>query len=348
LSLSAVSSWLGSSNNLFSLKRIESEIVSRHRGERLDIFLARELGQSRARVQALLLQNLVHKEPVALRLPANYRLRTGDSFTVEELPEREPSHHLPENIPLEIIHEDKSLLVLNKPPGLVVHPAAGHATGTLVNALLHHCGDRLAGRGGDERLGIVHRLDKDTSGLMVIARTDAVHDALGKQFADREITKIYLALVRGKFRTPRGDCRGSIGRHPVNRKKMSVLNRGGREAHTAYKVIKEWPPASSTETMGNARRKPAGEAARVTLVECTLHTGRTHQIRVHLAQLGHPVIGDALYGRASKPGEPMAPRQLLHATRLGFTHPVTGKKMEFNAPLPEDFQNYIQQLEQRD
>lgn len=308
------------------MKEFAGDEIDAARGQRLDVFLAEALGRSRSQAQTLLKAGRVQLLPARNGPPeAKDKLRTGDRVIVDDAPMQSLPEVQAENIPLDVIFEDDSLLVINKPPGLVVHPAAGHYTGTLVHALLHHCGDSLASRGGAERLGIVHRLDKDTSGLLVVAKTDAAHAALSAQFQGRQITKIYLALARGVFRHASGSCKEPIGRHPIARKKMAVV-KSGRSAHTDYCVQKQWPHAA--------------------LVECHLHTGRTHQIRVHLAHLGHPILGDTLYGRAwHVEGLPSPERQLLHAARLGFTHPATGKSVEFSAPLPEDFQTLIRALD---
>lgn len=307
------------------MKSFSGTLIDDARGQRLDVFLADVLGRSRSQAQALLKAGRVQLTPPRERLVANYKLRRGDVITVEDTPLQSLPEVQAEAIPLDIVFEDSSLLVINKPPGLVVHPAAGHYSGTLVHALLHHCGGDLASRGGAERLGIVHRLDKDTSGLIVVAKTNAAHEALGAQFQGRQITKVYLALARGQFRHAKGKCLEPIGRHPVARKKMAVV-KSGRTAHTDYAVQRQWPEAA--------------------LVECHLHTGRTHQIRVHLAHLGHPILGDTLYGRPWKAdGLPAPARQLLHAAQLGFTHPVTGKTVVFSAPLPEDFTQLIHALD---
>lgn len=296
-------------------------------GQRLDRFVAAQLGRSRARAQALIAAGAVSIEPLPKSIEASYKLRAGDAVTVTDTPEPEAMDAQPEDIPLTILHEDDALIVLNKPPGLVVHPGAGHATGTLVNALLHHCGGKLSRHGGAERLGIVHRLDKDTSGLMVVAKTDDAHEALAAQFAARTIGKAYLAMAKGVFRQPRGSCRRPIGRHKVHRQKMTVQGRGGRDAHTDYHVQKQWSVAAR--------------------VECILHTGRTHQIRVHLADLGHPILGDSVYGRALQFPSTMQPpaRQLLHAAQLAFDHPVRGGRLAFTAPLPEDFTSFQDALD---
>lgn len=308
------------------MQEFSGTTIEAARGRRLDVFLSEALDRSRSQVQALLKEGRVRLLPNSARIEASYRLRAGDSVQVDDAPLQSLPALKPENIPLDIVHEDRALLVVNKPPGLVVHPAAGHYEGTLVHALLHHCGEKLSSRGGAERLGIVHRLDKDTSGLIVVAKTNAAHEALAAQFQGREVTKAYFALARGKFRRASGKCLEPIGRHRVARKKMAVLKMGGRAAHTDYTVRRQWPQAA--------------------LVECQLHTGRTHQIRVHLAHLGHAIIGDLLYGRAWKvEGLPEPKRQLLHAATLGFIHPVTGKKVEFSAPLPDDFEEFIHALD---
>ncbi|MEO5718083.1 MAG: RluA family pseudouridine synthase, partial [Chthoniobacterales bacterium] len=241
-------------------------------------------------------------------------IRTGDVVRLIE-PVVEEIEDKAEEIPLTILFEDDDLLVLNKPAGLVVHPGAGNQTHTLVNALLHHC-TNLSGIGGKQRPGIVHRLDKETSGCLVVAKNDTTHHELARQFAEREVKKIYLALVAGTLKRPRGTIDAPIGRHPVQRKKMAIDQRKGREAITEYRVLQS--------------------GAGVSLVECALHSGRTHQIRVHLHHLGHSIIGDSLYGK--KGG---AARQMLHAWKLGFTHPRTGERQFFEAPIPADFQTAL-------
>jgi 23S rRNA pseudouridine1911/1915/1917 synthase len=238
-------------------------------------------------------------------------LRAGDVLTLTE-PPAVPTETVAEDISLDVLFEDDDLIVLNKPAGLVVHPAAGNWSGTVVNALLHHC-QTLSGIGGEQRPGIVHRLDKDTSGCLVVAKNDVAHQSLAKQFAGREVTKIYLALVVGKFKRLSGTIEAPIGRHPVQRKKMTVVTGDrGRASKTGYRVLHELPVG--------------------TLVECTLHTGRTHQIRVHLKHLGHPLLGDEVYGRKGS-----FARQMLHAWKLGFVHPRTGNRLNFESPIPPDF-----------
>jgi 23S rRNA pseudouridine1911/1915/1917 synthase len=282
-------------------------------GDRLDRFLAAQLPRlSRSRLQALIKEG--HVTLGGKPAKPGEKVRTGALITLTE-PPPEPTLLEPEAIPLDILFEDADLLVLNKPPGLVVHPAAGHARHTLVHALLAHC-TSLSGIGGEQRPGIVHRLDKDTSGCLVVAKTDTAHAHLSRQFAGRSVTKIYLALVQGHFAGPRsGVIDNLIGRHPVDRKKMTVLDRGGRAARTTWRVAQELPGVG-------------------TLLECTLHTGRTHQIRVHMKHLGHPLLGDALYAPRMRAHYP---RQMLHAWKLGFTHPRTARPMHFCSPLPGDF-----------
>lgn len=245
------------------------------------------------------------------------RLRAGDTVTYREPAPVQTESAAPEEIPLQILHEDADLIVIDKPAGMVVHPAAGNWHGTLVNALLHHCGE-LSVIGGEHRPGIVHRLDRETSGCLVVAKNDAAHQSLAKQFAGRSVRKIYLALAAGKFRQQSGTIEAAIGRHPVERKKMAVITKEGR--------------ARAARTSWRVRQEIAVPGGIGTVVECTLHTGRTHQIRVHLKHLGHPLLGDAVYGRRAG-----FPRQMLHAWQLGFTHPRTGKEMTFRAPIPEDF-----------
>jgi 23S rRNA pseudouridine1911/1915/1917 synthase len=300
-------------------------------GSRLDQFLARSLGFSRARLQKLLKSGrvLVNGES----RPASYRVRPGDTVVVS-VPEPAPSFLAPEALPLAILFEDADLLVVNKPPGLVVHPGAGHRAGTLLNALVHHCPD-LQDIGEVSRPGLVHRLDKDTSGLIVVAKTSLAHANLVAQFQAHAITKHYQALVWGRLAEAEGEIDREVGRHPTARQKMSVHPRRGKRAVTFWRVLQEFPGPLS-------------------LVELSPQTGRTHQLRVHLASLGHPVLGDATYGGgvsrlAGNPKlaslKPLVHRQLLHAWRLGITHPRTGEPMAWEAPLPEDFQSVVDFLD---
>jgi 23S rRNA pseudouridine1911/1915/1917 synthase len=291
-------------------------------GQRLDTWLARRLdGVSRARVQAWLDAGLITRN----HEPARRRdiIRPGDCVRVC-VPPPQVSTLAAEPIPLDILHEDSDILVLNKPAGLVVHPAAGHASGTLVNALLHH-GARLAGADAGPRPGIVHRLDRDTSGVLVVAKSERALAALADQFKERQVRKTYLALVWGVPRPPVGRIEAAIGRSRHDRKKMAVLRSGGRPAITTYRVLEAHGPVS--------------------LLELGLETGRTHQIRVHLAHLGHPVVGDPQYGARSCRALPFEPdRQMLHAETLAFRHPATGKTLQFRAPIPSDLQTLLAAL----
>ncbi|HEY3909294.1 MAG TPA: RluA family pseudouridine synthase [Stellaceae bacterium] len=294
-------------------------------GERLDRVLARHLpALSRTRLKRLIERGLVMRDGAASRDPA-LRVRPGQNFVVS-VPDAEDAAPAAQPLALDIRFEDAHLIVVDKPAGLVVHPAPGNPDGTLVNALIAHCGPSLVGIGGVRRPGIVHRLDKDTSGLMVVAKTEAAHQALSLDFALRRIDRAYAAFVWGVPAPPAGEIAGNIGRSLVNRKKMAVVAGGsGRPALTRYRV----------------ERAFRTDAA---LIECRLATGRTHQIRVHLAHRGHPLIGDPVYGRragraishAGEVGERIAafPRQALHARRLGFAHPASGKMLAFDSPLP--------------
>jgi 23S rRNA pseudouridine1911/1915/1917 synthase len=285
---------------------------------RLDRMLAEALPAfSRARLQTLIRDGFVslNGEPPRPR----DLVRPGDVVELRE-PELEKVEAQPEQIKLDVIFEDYDLLVLNKPAGIVMHPGAGHQQHTLVNALLAHC-QNLSGIGGKERPGIVHRLDKETSGALVVAKNDATHRDLSSQFAARTMTKIYLALVAGILRKTSGVIDKAIARHPVHRQRMSIARRQGRSAKTEYRVLR------------------SGEE--ISLVECILHSGRTHQIRVHLHHLGHPVLGDKLYG-GKRAGD--YPRQMLHAWKLAFRHPRSGEEMSFEAPVPSDFAKAMRQI----
>ncbi|HVC53252.1 MAG TPA: RluA family pseudouridine synthase [Stellaceae bacterium] len=300
-------------------------------GQRLDRALAQALpALSRSRLKGLIQAGQVVRDGTAMRDPAR-SVHSGQTFVVF-LPDIIDSVPGPEQLPLDIRFEDAHLIVIDKPAGMVVHPAPGNPAGTLVNALLAHCGDSLAGIGGVRRPGIVHRLDKDTSGLMVVAKTERAHQALSRDFAARRVERAYVALVWGVPLPATGEIAGNIGRSPTNRKKMAVVGSGGKPALTRYRV----------------ERAFAGKAAQV---ECRLATGRTHQIRVHLAERGHPVIGDPVYGgRAARRGAPGAriaafPRQALHAKVLGFTHPETGENLRFESTPPADFRELLSDLE---
>jgi 23S rRNA pseudouridine1911/1915/1917 synthase len=299
---------------------------------RLDQLLTRRLNWSRARLQKLLKSGRVMVNGEVR--PAAYRVRGGDAVLLS-VPPPAPSDLTPEALPLDIVFEDRDLLVVNKPPGLVVHPAPGHRGGTLLNALLHHCPE-LTEIGETSRPGLVHRLDKDTSGLLVVAKTALAHAALVRQFQAREIGKSYLALVWGRLSAAEGCIEKEVGRHPTQRQKMSAHPRRGKAAVTLWRVRREFPGP-------------------LTLVELSPKTGRTHQLRVHLASEGHPVLGDATYGGgvsrlmgappALRSLKPLVRRQLLHAWRLALSHPRSGEKLKWEAPPPEDFQAVLNSLE---
>ncbi len=310
-------------------------------GERLDRFLVAALADlSRSRIKQLI-------KAGHLRLADGDEWRTIEDVSVKvkpgqryrlAIPAPEPATPKGETIPLDIRFEDEHLIVIDKPAGLVVHPSAGHASGTLVNALIGHCGDSLSGIGGVKRPGIVHRLDKDTSGLMVVAKSDAVHVSLSRQFEARTITRAYWALCWGAPRPRGGSIAGNIGRAKVNRKKMAVVKFGGKLARTDYKVLRTFGAANDPI---------------VCLIECHLQTGRTHQIRVHLTHAGHPILGDRLYGRGRQirglPEDAAAAvhrlgRQALHAQTLGFSHPIGGKHLTFESILPSEIEELVHQL----
>ena len=326
---------MSQSPNAQTLKLLQAEADASHEGLRLDRFLSEQLPQlSRTRVQDLIKQGRVSLGGATI-VDAKYRVKPGERVALD-LPEATPAEPRAEAISLDVVYEDDALIVIDKPAGLVVHPGAGHATGTLVNALIAHCGESLSGIGGVARPGIVHRLDKDTSGLMVVAKTDAAHRALAEQFADHgrsgELERGYLALVWGVPSRPSGTIDAAIGRHPTSRTKMAVLPSAGRKAVTHWRVVETYGP----------KKEPVAS-----LIECTLETGRTHQVRVHLAHIGHPLIGDPLYGAGLKSKlrtlpEPLRgllaalPRQALHAARLAFIHPINRTLLKFNSPPPTD------------
>ena len=307
-------------------------------GERLDRFLAEALPElSRSRLQALIAQGAVACDGATIG-DANRRVKPGELYEIF-IPPPAPAEPQPQAIPLTIVYEDDDLIVIDKPAGLVVHPAAGNPDGTLVNALLAHCGASLKGVGGIARPGIVHRLDKDTSGLLVAAKNERAMHSLAKQFAAHATERAYNAIVWGAPRKREGMIEGNLGRSPFDRKRIAVLRERGKPARTHYRTL---------ERFGSNERPFAS------LLECRLETGRTHQIRVHLAHLGHPLLGDTTYGRsrvmprAKTPAEEAAyaaagtfPRQALHAGVLGFHHPTLQKKMRFEAPWPADIANLV-------
>lgn len=287
-------------------------------GTRADVFLAAKLGVSRSNMQKLLEDGRVKRGEKIIK--ANYKVRAGEMFVVD-IPEPEPIEAVPENIPLDIIYEDDDVVVLNKARGMVVHPAPGNYTGTLVNALLYHCSN-LSGINSAIRPGIVHRLDKDTSGIMIVAKNDAAHISLSQQIQSKTAVRTYLAVVRGNIKTDSGTIETQIARDKTDRKKMAVVKEGGRDAITDYEVLERF--------------------GKYTLVRCKLRTGRTHQIRVHMEYLGYPLVGDPKYSPMKTPFGIKG--QALHSHTLEFTHPRTGERMKFEAPLPEDMHKIITRL----
>ena len=295
-------------------------ITAEESGERIDALLARQAEDlTRSAAQRLLESGMVllGDRPVK----KNYKCAAGDRFTVL-LPEPDDVPLIAQDIPLDVVYEDADVIVVNKPRGMVVHPAPGHPDGTLVNALLWHCGDSLSGVGGEKRPGIVHRIDKDTSGLLIIAKNDFAHRALSAQLADRSLSRVYEAVARGGFREDAGTVDRPIGRHPTDRKRMAVTEKNSRPAVTHWEVLARYQG--------------------YTHIRCTLETGRTHQIRVHMASIGHPLLGDFSYGAPSP--EKGLEGQCLHARRLKFVHPRTGEPVELETPLPAYFEAVLARL----
>lgn len=295
--------------------------VENEAGIRLDVYLCTEMADfSRSRIQKLIKDGnvLVNEKPVK----ANYRLLCEDQISVT-IPELKNPEILPENIPLDILYEDADVIVMNKPKQMVVHPAPGHYSGTLVNALMYHCKEDLSGINGDLRPGIVHRIDMDTTGSLIVCKNDRAHQSLSEQLKVHSIHRIYEAIVHGNLKEDTGTICAPIGRHPIDRKKMSTHAKHARDAVTHYKVL---------ERFGD-----------YTYVQCRLETGRTHQIRVHMASIGHPLLGDEVYGPKKCPF-PKLQGQTLHAKIIGFTHPATGAYVEVQAPLPEYFTSLLEYL----
>lgn len=289
-------------------------------GERIDKYLSEQLeDMTRSHIQKLIKENMVRVNGMTVK--SNFKLSASDQIEVE-IPELKEPDILPENIPLDILYEDQDILVVNKPKGMVVHPAPGHYTGTLVNAIMYHCKDNLSGINGVMRPGIVHRIDMDTTGPLLICKNDRAHQALAEQLKEHSITRKYHAIVHGRLKEDEGTIDKPIGRHPIDRKKMSVHCTNGREAVTHYRVLKRFQ--------------------QFTYIECQLETGRTHQIRVHMSSIGHPILGDQVYGPAKCPYKLQG--QTLHAKVLGITHPTTGEYMEFDAPLPDYFQGLLEKM----
>ncbi len=292
-----------------------------HSGIRIDRFLSEQLPEhSRSYIQKLIKDGQVSIEGKAVK--SNYKI-TGSEEIALLIPDQVIPDILPEDIPLDILYEDQDLIVINKPKGMVVHPAAGHYSGTLVNALMYHCKDDLSGINGVMRPGIVHRIDRNTTGSLLVCKNDFAHNAIAEQLKVHSITRRYRAIVHGNLKDDQGTVDAPIGRHPIDRKKMAIEPRNGRNAITHYRVL---------ERFGN-----------YTYIECQLETGRTHQIRVHMSSIHHPIVGDDVYGPAKCPFSGLQ-GQTLHAQVLGFIHPRTGEYMEFSAPLPEYFENLLTKL----
>jgi 23S rRNA pseudouridine1911/1915/1917 synthase len=311
------------------IQTIDVCLDAAHAGWRLDRALAAAVPTlSRERFKALIRSGAVESAGKPVRDPATKVL--GQEQLRVAVPEPEPAHNEPQDIPLAIVFEDEHLLVVDKPAGLVVHPAAGNFDGTLVNALLHHCAGKLSGIGGVARPGIVHRIDKDTSGLLVVAKSDVAHEGLAKQFAAHSIDRRYLAIVNGTPRAASGKVDAPLARSATNRKKIAVV-----EGSRGKRAVTHWKRLSMLK-----------DAA---LVECSLETGRTHQVRVHMASIGHPLLGDPVYGRSGKSHGKLLKeldfhRQALHAAELGFTHPVTKHRLSFSSPMPPDMQELFNAL----
>ena len=288
-------------------------------GERIDALLARS-GYTRSGAARLIAAGQVTRNGKPVK--KSDLTGAGDVILVEENDAPAPAAAVAQDIPLDIVYEDGDLIVVNKPRGLVVHPAPGHPDGTLVNALLHHCGGSLSGIGGEQRPGIVHRIDRDTSGLLIVAKNDFAHQSLSAQLADRSLSRIYEAVVHGGFRADSGTVDAPIGRHPADRKRMAVTEKNSRRAVTHWEVIERY--------------------AGYTHIRCKLETGRTHQIRVHMAHIGHPLLGDMVYGAGKS--EKGLEGQCLHARTLKFIHPRTGEHVELTSPLPEYFTGVLSRL----
>ena len=302
------------------MDKIIFQVEKENTGIRIDKYLSDNMEDiSRSYLQKLLKDKSITVNNKAIK--ANYKVQEGDMVSVF-VPEPEEPNILPEEIPLDILYEDDSLMVVNKPKDMVVHPSAGHTSGTLVNAVLFHCKGNLSGINGIMRPGIVHRIDKDTTGALLICKTDTCHRILAEQLKVHSITRRYRAVVQGNLKDDEGTVEGPIGRHTTDRKKMAINYKNGKEAITHYRVL---------ERFGNA-----------TYIECRLETGRTHQIRVHMASIGHPLLGDTTYGSSKNPYHFQG--QALHAMVLGFLHPVTNEYMEFTAPLPEYFLKLLEKL----
>jgi 23S rRNA pseudouridine1911/1915/1917 synthase len=298
----------------------EFVVAPEEAGVRIDRYLSDQCQDiSRSYLQKLLKEQsvLVEEKPVK----SNYKVNAGDRISLT-LPEIREPEIMPEEIPLDIVYEDKDIILINKPKGMVVHPAAGHYSGTLVNGLMSHCCSELSGINGVMRPGIVHRIDMDTTGVLIVCKNDMAHNSISEQLKEHSITRKYAAIAHGVIKDDEGTINAPIGRHPIDRKKMSINEKNGREAVTHYRVLERF--------------------RQFTYIECQLETGRTHQIRVHMASIGHPLLGDSVYGPAKCPFRLTG--QTLHAGVLGIIHPRTGEYMEFTAPLPDYFEELLRKL----
>lgn len=308
------------SEGRYAQVRQEYKVCDADAGMRIDKFLSETCsGLSRSFLQKLLKSDMVEVNGKAVK--SSYKVITGDQIAFE-VPEAVEAEIQAEELPMEILYEDKDIILINKAKGMVVHPAAGHYSGTLVNGLMHHCRGELSGINGVMRPGIVHRIDRDTTGVLIVCKNDYAHNAIAEQLKEHSITRRYYAIVHGVVKEQEGSIDAPIGRHPVDRKKMSVNHKNGKSAVTHYRVLERF--------------------REFTYVECELETGRTHQIRVHMASIGHPLLGDEVYGPSKCPYR--LEGQTLHAGVLGIVHPVTGEYMEFKAPLPEYFEQLLRKL----
>lgn len=291
-----------------------------HEDQRIDRYLTEMLPeQSRSFFQKLIRDGFVIVNHIIVKV--NYRLKTGDVIEID-IPDAVPTEIVPENIPLDILYEDDDLLIVNKPKGMVVHPAVGHSTGTLVNAIMYHCQGNLSGINGEIRPGIVHRIDKDTTGSLIICKNDEAHRNIAEQIKEHSVTRRYVGVVAGTFSEESGAVEGAIGRHPNDRKRMTINEKNGKPAVTHYRVLQTLKGAS--------------------FMEFELETGRTHQIRVHMASISHPLLGDTVYGNSKNPYKLQG--QALHARTIGFIHPTTGEYIEVSAPIPEYMTELVRKL----
>lgn len=291
-----------------------------HDDQRIDRYLTEMLPeQSRSFFQKLIRDGFVIVNHIIVKV--NYRLKTGDVIEID-IPDAVPTEIVPENIPLDILYEDDDLLIVNKPKGMVVHPAVGHSTGTLVNAIMYHCQGNLSGINGEIRPGIVHRIDKDTTGSLIICKNDEAHRNIAEQIKEHSVTRRYVGVVAGTFSEESGTVEGAIGRHPNDRKRMTINEKNGKPAVTHYRVLQTLKGAS--------------------FMEFELETGRTHQIRVHMASISHPLLGDTVYGNSKNPYKLQG--QALHARTIGFIHPTTGEYIEVSAPIPEYMTELVRKL----